>query len=365
MTTYISNDNLNSIAFIKRPHENQSLKKNNYQFSNESQITNNNQNQLNSQYKSPFISTIPPRLTPIGQSSSSYKKFMRVKNRNQVEENNKNIIKHIEKVRNRIIQREKQEEIKVLNQLYNIKTKRNQVNDEIEKQRKTKNEFIGNLSKRLRRGNEECNKEKLPLEKKDQILVDNDNDENLINFGKQLDFDEYMKDLEIKEALKLIQAQIENEKKEEKVNEVHVKDEERVRDEIKENKEELPIIENNRRIIENTDGDAEKEKEKEWDVSKNINKQLYSQEKYTKEEIEDYDKQALILKNILKMNENIKKVHSRLSLKKLIEREGGFPYVYPKIYENKETYNIHNFNSEGKYKIGLIANVIQNPDVYL
>jgi hypothetical protein len=201
---------------------------------------------------------------------------MRVKNRNQVEENNKNIIKHIEKVRNRIIQREKQEEIKVLNQLYNIKTKRNQVNDEIEKQRKTKNEFIGNLSKRLRRGNEECNKEKLPLEKKDQILVDNDNDENLINFGKQLDFDEYMKDLEIKEALKLIQAQIENEKKEEKVNEVHVKDEERVRDEIKENKEELPIIENNRRIIENTDGDAEKEKEKEWDVSKNINKQLYS-----------------------------------------------------------------------------------------
>lgn len=65
------------------------------------------------------------------------------------------------------------------------------------------------------------------------------------------------------------------------------------------------------------------------------------------------------------MNENIKKVHSRLSLKKLIEREGGFPYVYPKIYENKEICNIHSYNSEGKYKIGLIANVIQNPDIYL
>lgn len=276
MTTYISSDNLNSIAFIKRPNENQSSKKSNYQFSNETQITNNNQNELNSQYKSPFISTIPPRLTPIGQSSSSYRKYMIIKNRNQVDENNKNIIKHIEKVRNRIIQKEKQEEIKILNQFYNIKAKRNQVNDEIEKKRKSKIEFNSNLSKRLGRGNEDCNKERVLFAEKDQILVDNNNDEKLINFGKQLDFDEYMKDLEIKEALKLIQAQIENEKKEEKVNEFHVKDEERVRVEIKESKEELPIIENNRRIIERNDEEAEKEKEKEWDVSTNINKQLYS-----------------------------------------------------------------------------------------
>lgn len=95
------------------------------------------------------------------------------------------------------------------------------------------------------------------------------------------------------------------------------------------------------------------------------------QDKLTYDERMGLKNEKNAIENLLKSEVNQKHLHSRLSIKRLLERAGLVDFN-PANYTNRlristitEKGNIHTFKPEDKVKISLIQNIIQNPDIHL
>lgn len=91
----------------------------------------------------------------------------------------------------------------------------------------------------------------------------------LLDFAHNLDFDKYMKDLEIREALRLIKNKVEEEKPAEEVEQIENEDNENIENQKAEAPLILPRIENNKEKNNQTEHSPYRtvEHDKQWNVS--------------------------------------------------------------------------------------------------
>ena len=168
---------------------------------------------------------------------------------------------------------------------------------------------------------EETNKEgdKEKKEIKDPLLEeeldDKENIEDVISYLNGLDYDKYCKDMEIREALTLLKHKMDKEKEEQKnseekeKNKVTIEGGEKPEEKEKEKDEEKKDENNNNKTILPEISNKTPEQNKVEIVDE--------EELKRKEEIKKYKIAEQIAKT-----EQMKKVHSVNSIKKLLEREG-------------------------------------------
>jgi hypothetical protein len=184
-------------------------------------------------------------------------------------------------------------------------------NQELKKESEN-NKIQNNLLKNVDNLSE--NKENLNKKLQNLDLSGFEEDENLINFMTNLDYDKYVKNQEVREALFLLKNKVEKEKDVQQIEENQNKENMSIKEEdIEKNDEKeisLPPIDHRVNLIH----------EKDWD-GKNLNDSEYLKKKMA-------DK-------ILKLDKNLKTVHSVQSIKRLLEREGfDIPTKKSKIFFN-------------------------------
>ena len=187
-----------------------------------------------------------------------------------------------------------------------------------------KKEEINKENNKYNNNNEINNKEEKEEDKekkeiKDPLLEDDlddkENIEDVISYLNGLDYDKYCKDMEIREALTLLKHKMDKEKQEQK--------------DLEEKAENKVTIEG----VEKSD-EKNKDKEKDEEKNNNMNKTLLpdiSNKTPEQNKVEIIDEEELKRKEEIKKykiaeqiakTEQMKKVHSVNSIKKLLEREG-------------------------------------------
>ena len=177
MTTFIQNDNLQSLAVIQRPHE----------LLNKTKINTH-----------PFISSVTTNLNPIGLPPIvNRQKIKKIKKESKISKKNKRVIENLEKLKKIEKETEVEEKQQESEKFNKIKERRNIINDEIN---------------RLRAKNDKAH-EKINNEENIHDLIEqveqNKEEKDLLYFMEGLNFEKYLKDLEIREALKLIKLKVE------------------------------------------------------------------------------------------------------------------------------------------------------------
>ena len=192
-----------------------------------------------------------------------------------------------------------------INNNKNIEEKKNEINND--------NNNINNKEETNKEEDKEKKEIKDPL--LEEELDDKENIEDVISYLNGLDYDKYCKDMEIREALTLLKHKMDKEKEEQKnseekeKNKVTIEGGEKPEEKEKEKDEEKKDENNNNKTIlpEITNKTPEQNKVEIVD----------EEELKRKEEIKKYKIAEQIAKT-----EQMKKVHSVNSIKKLLEREG-------------------------------------------
>ena len=192
-----------------------------------------------------------------------------------------------------------------INNNKNIEEKKNEINND--------NNNINNKEETNKEGDKEKKEIKDPL--LEEELDDKENIEDVISYLNGLDYDKYCKDMEIREALTLLKHKMDKEKEEQKnseekeKNKVTIEGGEKPEEKEKEKDEEKKDENNNNKTILPEISNKTPEQNKVEIVDE--------EELKRKEEIKKYKIAEQIAKT-----EQMKKVHSVNSIKKLLEREG-------------------------------------------
>jgi len=177
--------------------------------------------------------------------------------------------------------------------------------------------------------------------------------DDLIDFAYELDYEQYMEDLEVRQALELIKQRVSEMKKDEqwkeKMEDDHVREQERnarIEQIKKERREEcgsvadsqMSTVSRKDEIMEEIR--AEQAGKPEWDN--------YSQAESRKDRNAEELLASRLAKEILMENPNLKNVHSKTSMKVLLEKEAkkeiGGNYVEPVIATHKNHEQITKIN---------------------
>lgn len=183
-------------------------------------------------------------------------------------------------------------------------------------------------------------------EKEDEI-------DDLIDFAYELDYEQYMEDMEVRQALELIKQRVGEMKKDEqwkdKMEDDHVREQERnerIEQIKKERREECGSVADSQMSTQSRKDEimdqikAEQAGQPEWDN--------YSQAESRKDKNPEELLASRLAKEILMENPNLKNVHSKTSMKMLLEKEAkkeiGFNYVEPVIATHKDHEQITKIN---------------------
>jgi len=186
------------------------------------------------------------------------------------------------------------------------------------------------------------NKPKWAMTKEESEKVNDKELDDLLNFAQNLDYEKYIKDLEIREALGIIKNKIENKIEDQNIdnNGEEIKELENKKNE----KEELtlpPINNHNSKPLEH---------ENDWNSSVKVGDNL-------KDDQLKYQAAEEVLKN----NPALKGIHSNQSIKKILEREGLIQPTQSNLIINvhKERDGIHNYT----YKPSVLPSLRDHPGV--
>lgn len=186
MNHFLQNDNMQGMAILQRPHE---------------EAENSKKSKV-----SPFISSVTTDLNPVGLPPIRHQfGVIKKKNESSVAIKNKRIIRNIQilkKLEKETNQEEAEMDSTKYNKIKEISLKKNQEIDKI------RQETYGYTSSTNKFNEEAKTNPRANWAKKEEDQEENI--EDLISFAEKLDFEKYLKDLEIREALRLIKNRVED-----------------------------------------------------------------------------------------------------------------------------------------------------------